>query len=68
LTQNLAAKNASFDTMRAEYEMSIENEQGKIVTNLNTGNFAKENFRENMTEISKLFVIESRVKRRLWVV
>lgn len=30
--------------MRAEYEMSIENEQGKIVTNLNTGNFAKENF------------------------
>jgi len=30
LTQNLAAKNASFDTMRAEYEMSIENEQMKI--------------------------------------
>ena len=39
LTQNLAAKNASFDTMRAEYEIAIENEQSKIVTNLHTGNF-----------------------------
>ena len=39
MTQNLAAKNASFDTMRAEYEIAIENEQSKIVTNLHTGNF-----------------------------
>jgi len=39
MTQNLAAKNASFDTMRAEYEMAIENEQGKIVTNFSYRQF-----------------------------
>jgi len=30
LTQNLAQKNASFDSMRAEYEIAIENENQKI--------------------------------------